>query len=71
MTQLPFRSVSRETNTKTDEAFKQQTPNTTGRYRPNSRTFTNLGDIVKHDIFPTSDTWTLQTDRKAGNVGSR
>ena len=71
MTQLPFRSASMETNTKTDEVFKQQMPNISGRYRPNSSTFTNLGDIVKHDISPTSETWTLQTDRKAGNMGPR
>lgn len=46
MTPLPFRSVSMETNTKTDEAFKQQMLKVTSRYRPISRTFTNLGDIA-------------------------
>jgi hypothetical protein len=69
--QLPFRSVSMETNMKIDNDFKQQMPDITGRYRSNSYTCTNFGDIVKHYISSTFDTWRLQTDRKAANVGPR
>ena len=76
LTQLSFRSVSMETNMKTDNAFKQQIPNITVRYRPihiPSPTLT----ISLSTVFLKSPTrgryrqTDRQTDRKAGSVGPR